>query len=296
MSKIEKALTRAREERGNLPLVPVPGSAHHVAGTALLAERAARPETIARMAHAEHGLLSPLDLSSYGIISKANIDDPAVQIFRELRTKIVQQSKGGNCIVLVAGVSKGSGASFVARNLSAAFAFDHGKTALLIDCNLRNPSVQKLVGGDPAEGLTDYLENPDIDVGRIIHPVGIARMRAIPAGQRASSDTEHFTSLKMHHLVASLRQRYAERYVVLDAPPMTDSSDIRILAELSDYVLLVARYGRSTTAQIDKCAAAFDPGKLLGVVFNDEPCFPAGHARKLSEGPVKKQIRRGSGG
>ena len=296
MSKIEKALNRAREERGNLPLVPASGSAQQPPGTALLPERAVHPETIPRMALSERGLLSPPDLWSHGVISKGNIDDPAVQMFRELRTKIVQHSKGNNCMVLVAGVSKGSGASFVARNLSAAFAFDLGKTALLIDCNFRNPSVQELVGGGSAEGLTDYLEDPSIDIGRIIHPVGIARMRAIPAGLRDGSDTEHFSSAKMHHLVASLRQRYAERYVVLDAPPMTDTSDIRILADLSDYVLLVARYGRATTAQIEKCAGAFESNKLLGIVFNDEPRFPAWRSRTPSENPVQEQVPGGPGG
>ena len=274
MSKIEKALNRSREERRNLQLIPSTGSPARSAGTALVADRLARPDTIPHMAHAERALLDPADLSRLGIICKSNIDDPAVQMFRELRTKIAQQSKGGNCVVLVAAVSKGSGASFIAQNLGAAFALDKRKTALIIDCNFRNPSVHRLVGHEAPAGLADYLENSDIDIGKIIYPVGIPRMRAIPAGQRTSADTERFASVKMQNLVDALRQRYAERFIVLDAPPMTDTSDIRTLAEFADYVLLVVRYGRATTAQIEKCANAFDPKKLLGVVFNDEPRFP----------------------
>jgi protein-tyrosine kinase len=274
MSKIEQALSRAREERGNMQLVPVKGAPARPTGTDLVAERVAHPETIAHMAATDGTLLEPAELSRLGIICKSNIDDPAVRMFRELRTKISQQSKGGNCVVLVAGVSEGSGASFVAQNLSAAFALDKGKTALIVDCNFRNPNVHRLIGHQAPAGLAEYLENPEIDIGKIIYPVGIPRMRVIPTGERTSADTERFASVKMQNLVDALRQRYSERFIVLDAPPMTDTSDSRTLGEFADYILIVVRYGRATTTQIEKCASAFDPKKLLGVVFNDEPRFP----------------------
>ena len=275
MSKIEKALSKAREERGNLQLVAVPGTAHQSAvGTALVAERAGNPETIARMALKETRLLGPDDLSERGIIHKSNIDDPAVQVFRELRTKIIQQSKGKNSIVLVTALSKGSGGSFVAQNLGAAFAFDAGKSALVIDCNLKSPNVHRLISQPSAPGLTDYLDDPDIDIDRIIHPVGIPRLRVIPAGTHPPRETENFTSAKMVRLIDSVRRRYLERFIVLDGPSMSDLSDIRILSEFADYVLIVARYGRATNTQIDSCVGAFDDKKLLGVVFNDEPRIP----------------------
>jgi len=290
MSKIEKALSKAREERGNLQVVPFRDSAARSStGTAVVAYRSGHPETIARMAASEARLLGPGDLSERGIIHTANIDDPAVQMFRELRTKIVQQCKGSNSVILVTGVSKGSGSSFVAQNLGAAFAFDKVKTALVIDCNFKDPSMHRLVGKASAPGLTDYLENPDIDIGSIIHPVGIARFRVIPAGTRPTTETEHFTSMKMTQLIDTVRRRYTERFVILDAPPMSDISDIRILSEFADYVLVVARYGRVTNVQIDKCVSAFSDKKLLGIVFNDEPRMP----RKLRPAYAARSVVRG---
>ena len=289
MSKIEKALSRAKEERGGLQLIS-PAGVSRSPGTALLPERVAHPETIPRMTAAERGLLGPRDLSARGFIAKHDVDDPSVQVFRGLRTRIVQESKGSNCIVLVAGVSEGSGATFVARNLGAAFAFDKGKTALIIDCNFRRPTLHGLVAAGSPPGLTDYLDNPNIDAGKIIHPVGIARLRVIPAGRRVKSDTEHFTSVKMRHVMSSLRERYAERFIVLDAPPMTDTSDIRVLSEFADHVLLVARYGRDTRARIEKCAGAFPSGKLLGLVFNDEPGFPGRHAGNSPENAAEERV------
>lgn len=281
MSKIEKALNRAHAERGNLPtLSSVPGTGGaRPTGTALVVDRnspSASPETIAKMAVSESRLLSAADLAQRGVIHQERASDPAVQVFRELRTKIVQRSQGQNSVILVCGVSRGNGSSFVAQNLGAAFAFDPGKTALLIDCNLKSPNMHKMTGA-PVLGLTDYLENPDLDLAKIIRAVGIARFRVITVGTRRDIPTESFTSAKMKDLIDSVRQRFRERYIILDGPPMSDIADVRILSDLCDFVLVVARYGRVTGARIEHCLNTVSEKKLLGVVFNDEPSIPWFH-------------------
>lgn len=277
MSKIEKALGRAREDRGNLQLVPVspaPAAPAAGAGTALVAHRAAHPETIVKMSAGEVKLYAPSDLSALGIIHQERSEDPVVQVFRGLRTKVVQQSQGQSSVVLVTAVSKESGSSFVARNLGAAFAFDTGKTALLVDCNFKNPSVHRWIPSSSGPGLMDYLDNADMDLGAIIRPVGIPRYRAIPAGAPRKIPGEYLSSLKMRRLMDAIRVRYSDRYIIVDGPPMEDLADIRVLSEFSDYVLIVARYGRATSSQIANCLGAVTDRKLLGVVFNDEPYLP----------------------
>jgi Mrp family chromosome partitioning ATPase len=120
----------------------------------------------------------------------------------------------------------------------------------------------------------DYFENPNLDIKEIIHPVGIARYRVITAGKLRQTHEEHFTSAKMRRLMETVRRRYPDRFVVVDGPPMSKIADIRILSELVDYVLVVARYARSTNAQIAKCVDAIGEKKLLGIIFNEEPRFP----------------------
>jgi protein-tyrosine kinase len=275
MSKIEKALKRAGDERGNLQVVVAATAGGRPAPrTGLLGQQIEHPETIPRMAENEGRLLSTEELWERGIIHPQHTEEPAVQVFRELRTKIVQQSHGQNAVILIVAVSKGNGASFIARNLGAAFAFDSAKTALLLDCNLRNPSVHRLLPSPSLPGLADYFENPQIGVSKIIHPVGIARLRAIPTGGLREVPAEYFVSTKMRHLMDSLRERYRERFIILDGPPMSDIADARILSELSDYVFVVARHGRATNAQIESGLSAISNKKLLGIVFNDEPRIP----------------------
>jgi protein-tyrosine kinase len=272
VSKIEKALNRAREGHGSLQVVPLAGNAS-ARGTAVL-DRSAHPETIPRMAENEVRMLGSGDLFERRIIQPRQSDDPIVQVFRELRSKIVERSQGRNSVILVSSVTKGCGSTFVSQNLAAAFAFEASKTALLIDCNLRNPGAHELLVDAEAPGLADYLRDPDLDIKDIVHPVGIARYRVISAGKQREIVEEHLTSGKLKGLMDAARQRYPERFIIMDGPPMSNMADLQVLAGMADHILLVARYARCTNTQIASCVKAIGEKKLLGIVFNEEPRIP----------------------
>ena len=304
MSKIEKALAKARRDKG-LALVPTaPRESASESGHELTAvhptasgefsvadgEALIRAsEAIARMR--ELAIRSRGELADSRIIYPEMTGNGTVQAFREIRTKILQRTKGKNGVIMVTSVADGGGSTFVSLNLGAAFAFDAGKTALLIDCNLRNPWLQKLLKDESPTGLMDYLENKDVDLSGIIHPVGIERLRVIPAGGQRDVPAEYFTSPRFKRMFDNIRRRYAERFIILDAPPMTDSADTKILAELCDYVLLVVPYGRVTQAQIDESIKSVDGGKFLGVVFNNEPRPPDIDWRSLANQSVHLATR-----
>lgn len=281
MSKIEKALNKARTS-GALRVISNPASPRPEpsAGTALdvttqmtlLEQRSTSSAAIARMQ--EKKLLSKQALSHNRVIYPELGENGTVRAFREIRTRIIQKCQGRNCVLMVTSVTGKGGSSFVSLNLGAAFSFDAGKTALLVDCNLKAPSLDKLFADGMNKGLTDFMENPSIDVGDIIHPVGIERLRIIPAGGKREIPAEYFTSLKMRRLLDGIKHRYPERYVIIDSPPMTESADTQILAELCDYVILVVPYGRVTDTQVDSCIKAIGEKKLLGIVFNNEPAQP----------------------
>lgn len=279
MSKIEKALNRATAERKNglVRTAPSPATDSQQISVVSAGLVDAHPgsgssATIARMAETTPRNLG--DLQRLGVISPAMGESPIVKSFREVRTKILQKTGGRNGVLMVAPVTAGNGASFVALNLSAAFAFDVGKTALLLDCNLRNPSLQRLFATTPAKGLIDYLDGSDIDVAEIIHSVGVDRLRVIPAGNPAERHGEYFTSVKMRALINTLRTRYPERFVILDAPSVLGSADTQILGELCDYVVLVVPYGSVTSLDVERAVKAIDRSKLIGFVFNNEPNLP----------------------
>lgn len=213
--------------------------------------------------------LSPRQLEDRATIYRSNAARREVDAFRELRTQLLSVADG-NTVTLVASVSRGSGGSFVARNLAVAVAFDETRSALLMDCDLRKPSQDDtLMLATPNGGLADYLENEDLTPEQVIYDTGIPRLQLLPAGSPRETGAEFFSSFRMRLLLDSLRSSRSQCRVFLDAPPVRGAPEARILADLADVVVLVAGYGMDTPAAISQAAACFDPKKFAGVVFNE---------------------------
>ncbi len=223
---------------------------------------------IARMYEGEPKTAAQLDACK--IIYPGMADRKVLDAFRGLRSKLFGMNQGDGFVIMVSPVASGSGGSFVASNLAAAIALDNTKTALLVDCDLRNPGLHERLGVDCDVGLVDYIEHSEeISIERLIRPTGIPRLRLVPAGQRHESICDYFTSVPMEMFLDEVSSRYRERFVILDAPSVTESPDARILADLSDAVILCVGYAKSTRRQIAEAAAEINRDKLAGVVFSE---------------------------
>lgn len=235
-----------------------------------MARRAGATRSIARII--EPNALAPLALEERRLIHREESVRRQADAFREIRTRLLALGGEHNFVTMVAPISPRSGGSFVARNLAAAFAFDEAKTALLVDCNLRHPSQHLELRVDPVNGgLIDYLDHPSLGVEKILYHTGIPRLRLIPCGRQREMGGEYFSSFRMRAMLDSLRSRYADRYLFLDGPAVKGSPDARILADLVDFVVLVAGSGRDTPASIQKVMANFDSTKLAGIILNELP-------------------------
>jgi len=208
------------------------------------------------------------DLYERRIIYPESPNRKLVNHFRNLRTKLLEKSGGNNFTLVVTGATEGAGSSFVALNLAAAFAFDESKTAVVIDCNLREPSVHSNLDIIADAGLTDFLDDPDYDISRILYPTGIPRLRLIPAGSRRETPSEFFTSFRMKQFLQAVRRRYPDRFIILDTAPVSHSPDARILTELCDYALLVVPHGKLTVSGIENAAGSLNSEKYVGAVLN----------------------------
>ncbi|RDH83758.1 MAG: polysaccharide biosynthesis protein [endosymbiont of Galathealinum brachiosum] len=279
MSKIEEALNKAKKSRekgltaykGNLKASDISElvSPDTMGGEVL---RKSAAQDIALMDSGDE--LNDDSLSELKVIYSGMQDNKIANTYRDLRTKLIQKNKGKNFIIMVTTCNAGEDTALTSLNISAAFSFDESKTSLLIDCNLNNPKLDDLLKMNADAGLTDYLENESIEVNKIVHKTGIKRLKVIPAGTSRETATEYFTSLRMRKLMSDLLHRYDDRYIFIDAAPITESADTRILVDLCDYVILVVPYGVTTKGKIEEAKEAIDKDKMLGVVFNNVPKIP----------------------
>ena len=286
MSKIEEALKKAKALRGSGLNAPTPisnalsnrssgnqvSSLNNMGNDQVVVKRESSAKEIALMDSGD--LLTNSQLANIGLIHSDMTDSGIANTYRDLRTKLIQKSNGKNFVAMLTSCVLGNDSSITSLNLATAFALDESKTALLIDCNINNPQIDLMLGLDIDTGLTDYLENEHIDVESMLYNSGVQRLNVIPSGTAREAVTEHFTSMRMRRLMENLISRYNDRFIFVDAPPILESADTRILVELCDFVVLVIPYGKVTKNRLIEAANAIGKEKLLGIVFCDIPKLP----------------------
>ncbi len=208
------------------------------------------------------------DLDEKRIIFPRMRDKRILNVFRDIRTKLIEQAGGNNFTLMVSSLCEGGGASFVSANLAASIALDQGKTSLIVDCNLYSPASENFLDSDQV-GFSDFLENPAISIEEIIYATGIPRLRLVPIGRSPDIGPEYYTSYRMKQFVQELSSRYSDRYVILDVPPIGSTADARILSECCDFVVLVVPYAGITRDQLKKTVASVPSEKLVGLIFNN---------------------------
>ncbi len=217
----------------------------------------------------DSNMLTPQQLDERKLIY-ADLDNyKALNAYRELRTNLLKKSKGRNFVCMVTGATQGSGTSHVAMNLAASIALDPSKTALVIDCNIYAPSLQRYLPQHPQLGLTNFLEKDTDSISDIIYSPGIPRVRAIPVGSNVINAAENFSSERMENFIQSVKERYPDRFIILDTPPIGQYAESQILASICDLALIVVGYGRCNLAQVQSGAELIGKEKLAGLVFNN---------------------------
>jgi capsular exopolysaccharide synthesis family protein len=168
-------------------------------------------------------------------------------------------------VITVSSAAPQDGKSFVSLNLALSFSMEHGRRTILVDCDLRSPSVDKYLGIPPQEGLVQYLTK-----GRLAPHCYMRRFEnlyVLTAGGVTPNPIELLSMRKMTDLIAQLRKDFDT--IILDAPPYSPIADARVVAGLSDGLIMVVRRGKTTYASADRAFKAIDRNKFLGVVFND---------------------------
>ena len=217
----------------------------------------------------------PLDVltlpasSSTDLIVVKDPESPAAEYFRFLRSKVIYPAHGEppRTIMITSAVS-GDGKSFVAANLAACIATGIKEHVLLLDCDLRDPSLYEVFGIDiKSEGLSSYLTDKS-DLAGLLCKTSVSKLTILPAGTSNNNPSELLSSEKMQHLISEVRGRYPDRFVILDTSPLELAPETSVLINQVDGVLMVVQYGKTPRKLVKSAIKKIGKKKLLGIVFN----------------------------
>lgn len=188
--------------------------------------------------------------------------------FNVVRTRILQQTRpGGLNTIMVTSPGRGEGKTTVATNLAITIARDASQTALLVDANLRWPGISCGLGMDSRPGLSDHFLR-GLSVESLFVNPGIDKLVVLPAGGSHEDSVDIISSPGMQALVAEMKTRYPDRYVIFDCPHLLGVPDALVFAEYVDGIILVADEGSTAQNDLKTALGMLEGRNLLGVVLN----------------------------
>ncbi|MCP4285470.1 MAG: P-loop NTPase [Gammaproteobacteria bacterium] len=195
-------------------------------------------------------------------------DHPQSDLFRVLRTKILHRMRVDKINSLaITSPTKGAGKSMVSANLAVSLAMEANQTVMLVDLDLRKPSIGKYFGVDAQQGVTDYLLE-GVELPGLLFQPGIDRLVILPAGNPVPQSSELLSTPRMSHLVEDITNRYATRIVLFDLPPLLHLDDALIFLPQVKSSLLVLEEDVNTPAEIEQSLMLLEKSNMLGTVYN----------------------------
>lgn len=195
-------------------------------------------------------------------------NDPRANVFRVLRTNILTQLRenGWNSFAITS-ATPDAGKSFVSVNLAMAIAMEGNQSVILVDADLRRPSIGDYLGLPVGAGLIDYLKNM-VTLEEVLFNPGIERLVVLPGRDCQISSSEWVSSPKMQKLLQEVKSRYETRIVILDMPPLCVADDAMLLLPYIDGTLLVLEDEKNTKEELEYSMHVLEQTNLLGTVLN----------------------------
>jgi capsular exopolysaccharide synthesis family protein len=203
-----------------------------------------------------------------GYLLEEGAESPHAEAYRVLRTNLLFSRKDDKLnTIAVVSAGAGEGKSTTVFNLATVFA-QSGQRVLMVDSDLRRPTLHKLLNISNSLGLTNYLLKQNT-LEEVIQTTGLAALDFLASGKLPSSSLGILSSAQMKELISELKQRYD--FVFFDSPPIMGVSDASILASEVDMTLQVIQYRRYPQPMNIRAKQLIEKvgGNLIGIVLNN---------------------------
>ncbi len=188
--------------------------------------------------------------------------------FDLLRTQVlkIMEDNGWRTLAITSPTPE-AGKTVLAINLAMSIAHYTTKTALLVDFDLRRPSVGAYLDLPMAKSLNDLLAG-EAELQEVLVNPTLPRFVVLPTRKAFSHSTEMLSSPKVGNLISELRERYESRIVIFDLPPLLSSDDAITVLPKFDCVLLVVANGMNSKKEIEDSLHHLGSANLIGTVLN----------------------------
>lgn len=213
---------------------------------------------------------APATIDSPMLVTVGDPHSAAAEEYRKLKSVLVsltRQDEFRNTIMVTSSVS-GEGKSVTTLNLAISLAQEFDHTVLLIDADLRKPSLHEYFGLEPKIGLADCLQE-GTDPAEALIRTGIGKLTLLPAGKTVQNPVELMSSQKLTELIQEMKHRYPDRYIIIDTPPVLLFAETFFLSTQVDGVVFLVREGLTSLQNITDALTVLKGTPVLGIVYND---------------------------
>ena len=195
-------------------------------------------------------------------------NDKRAEPYRQLRTQALKKLRAnGWQTVAVTSPNPDAGKTLTAVNLAISLSQEVNQTVLLVDLDLRNPSVADTLGIAPGPGLMGHLQDGVPIAETLVNP-GFERLVVLPGTSGRAFRSEILSSPEMKTLLDDLTSRYESRIIIFDLPALLSDDDALVFAPYVDTTLFVVEDGVSSRSDVERALALLEGNNLLGTVLN----------------------------
>jgi len=200
-------------------------------------------------------------------VHSGNIPPVITEQYRLLRSKLSSlNSNHNNKVIALTSTQKGEGKSTTSVNLAIVMAKDTKKNVLLIDGDMRKPSIHTFFNYKVKYGLVDILLKRT-NIGSAIVSSGIKNLTLLLGGEAVGNPSDLITSPLLRELIEILKTKFD--YIIIDSPPIIPFADMNILADIVDSILLVVKAETTPKKMVLEALKSLNKENVIGVVLND---------------------------
>lgn len=269
MSKLKKALEKAKEARGDLDrrlpenVKPAP------------APDRSSPDGTVKNVHASdnpiytHTKVMHCNMEALlrnRVLPICTLD--GAERLKILRTQILNAMSEDGCnSLLVTSANPGEGKTLTAINLAISFSHQINGTVLLVDGDIKKPMIHKYFGFGEMPGLSDYLTG-NAEIEDVLVNPGLARIVILPGGRPITNSAELIDSARMKSLFIEMKERYLNRYIIIDSSPVLTSADPLVFSNFVDRVLIVVEAEKTKRQDVKHVFEVLKNKSVIGTVLN----------------------------